>query len=79
MTYIMALGAGLLFQVRFWSGWELAVEEERVAGTGEAEEEAIWGVVGEETRVVEEEVAMPLRMPLTHSISRGPIQATDRF
>jgi hypothetical protein len=62
---------GLLFPEKFWSGWEVTVWEERVSTTEEVEEEGMSRVVEEIIRVVEEEVAMPLRMPPTHSISRG--------
>jgi hypothetical protein len=69
----------LLFPEKFWSGWEVTGWEERVSTTEEVEEEAMSRVVEEITPVQEEEVAMPLPMPPTHSISKGPIQATDRF
>jgi hypothetical protein len=55
------------------------VWEERLSTTEEVEEEDMSRVVEGINPVEEEEVAMPLLMPPTHSISRGPIQATDRF
>jgi hypothetical protein len=71
---------GLLFLGRFWLGWEPMVWEVREPVVIQEEEvEVIFLGVEETSRVVEGEVAMPLRMPPTHSISRGPIQATDRF
>jgi hypothetical protein len=75
----MVLEEGLLFPEKFWSGWEATGWEERLSTTAEVEEEGMSRVVEEITQGVEGEVAMPLLMPPTHFICRGPIQATDRF
>jgi hypothetical protein len=67
----MVLEEGLLFPEKFWSGWEPTGWEERLSTTEEVEEEGMSRVVEEITQGVEGGVAMPLRMPPTHSISRG--------
>ena len=67
----MVLEEGLLLPEKFWSGWEATGWEERLSTTEEVEEEGMSRVVEEINPVEEEEVATPLRMPPTHSISRG--------
>jgi hypothetical protein len=81
LKYITVPEEALLFPEKFWLGWELTVwgEQVEVVAIQEEEEEGMYRVVEDLTQVVEGEVAMPLLMPPTHFICRGPIQATDRF